>query len=217
MLRHIHRFFSGNSYHEKLESLKPLINSPYPSPNITAFFALGAAPVFLGGLSTALFPHINLFTTIINDIALYTCLYSTIHTSFLAGIHLGFSSVLYDPLLGNNDSRYIKLQMIYPFFAPIMTSAFCYVYWVTPYSNINALYSISGIAFTYLGIYAGDYYYAVNRKTIPMWYKRLKLKITVSSVAGLILVLYGVFMFPELTKPKTQTFARPSSQIILDN
>lgn len=217
MFRHIRRFFSSNTYYDKLESLKPLINNPYPHPSFPAFFTLGTAPVFLGGLSTALFPHINLFVSSVSDIALYTCLYSAIHTSFLAGIHLGFASVLFDPSLENNDSRYIKLQMIYPFLAPTITTVFCCAYWAFPYSHLNALYSVSGIAFTYIGVYIGDSYYAVKRKTIPMWYKRLKLKTTLGSVAGLLLVLYGIFTFPEITKPKTQVFAKPTTELYSAN
>ena len=213
MQRVIRRCFSDKNYYEKLAMYKPIIVSSIPHPGFPTTFMVASLPVLCGGFATAFFPQYNLFTSSVPDIALYTCLYSAVHTSFLAGVHIGFGSILYDPVIKNEDMRYTQLQLMYPFLAPVFTTMFVCTYWAFSYSHLKALYSLCGISFVYIGILVGDSFYADKRMTIPKWYKNLKVKSSLVALLGMGLLIFGVFMHPDATKPKTGLFYKMSKEI----
>ena len=119
MYKQISRLFSNQSYYDKLAALQPFILAPRPHPGFSTSFMLSSLPILAGGISTAMFPHFNLFLSSVSDIALYTCLYSGLQTTFFAGVHLGFGSVLHDSETNNDDTKYIDLQLVCPFLAPV--------------------------------------------------------------------------------------------------
>lgn len=210
MLKIVKRLFSEENYYQRLKELQPIILRQDAPKGMTGFYMSASMPVVLGGFMTAFFPYYNIMPELIPDIALYTCIYSSLHTSLLAGAHVGLACALYDPgsELKGEDRRYLDLQMIYPFFAPGFCCFFCCGYWGMPYAHLKVLYSIAGIGAVYIGVLLGDVFYADKRKTIPIWYRDLKMKITLVTLIGLGMLIFGIFKFPEETKYKRPQFPK---------
>ena len=109
--------------------------------------------------------------------------------------------------------RYIRLQLTYPFFAPIFSSIFTCCYWAFPYTQLNALYSVLGIGIVYIGVLIGDSFYAIKRKTLPMWYRDLKMNTTFIALSGIFMLLYGIYTFPKETKHMTLTYPKTIQEL----
>lgn len=217
MHRHLARAFSRQSYYEKLIEIQPALDSKVPHPGMPTILTSAALPVLVGGALTAFCPYYNLFTPVLPDIALYTCLYSATHTSFLAGVHIGFGSMLYDSQAKSEDMKYINLQILYPFIVPVFCTSFVCGYWAFPYSHIKVLYSVLGIGVVQLGVLVGDFYYADKRKTIPIWYRDLKMKSSGIALLGIFMLIYGIYTFPELTRLKSREFPKTTQEIYLNS
>ena len=213
MQKQARRLFTRQSYYEKLKQYEPIINSKAPHSGFSSAFTTTSLPVLFGGFATAFFPHYNLFIQTVPDIALYTCIYSSLHTCMLAGVHLGVGSVLFDQEIKNEDTRYIRLQLTYPFFAPIFSSIFTCCYWAFPYTQLNALYSVLGIGIVYIGVLIGDSFYAIKRKTLPMWYRDLKMNTTFIALSGIFMLLYGIYTFPKETKHISLTYPKTIQEL----
>lgn len=199
-LKILGRCFSNEKFFERLKELEPITSSSVPHKNFTSFLMYSSFPILAGGVCATTFSAFDLFTLNIPSIVINTMLYSSLHATLLAGAHFGFASSLY---VGNSDcveSKSLNSQLFYPFIAPILTTFFTYSYWGFPYTHLKSLYTISGIGFMYLGVFLADSYYSDRVKLVPLWYTNLKLKVTVTSLIGILFLLYAVFNFPEKTK-----------------
>jgi hypothetical protein len=194
------RRFSKPNYQEKLESFKPLINSDIPHPAFPSLYINSSLPVLLGGLASVALPALGIFESWTPELVLYTMIYSSLHTTLLAGTHLGLASVFYEDHQEDSDSTYLRKQLVYPFFAPIFTTFLTCSYWAFPLSHLKSLYAISGIGVIYLGVFIGDNFFGERLKVVPVWYLKLKRNVTVISVLGIIFLLLGVYAYPQQTK-----------------
>ena len=196
------KFFSNSKYAEKIELLKPIINGSHPHYALNPIYKASSIPIFIGGLASLAFPAAGIFLDSVPSIVLNTMIYSSLHTSLLAGAHLGFASVIYDDRQEDLLSYYSKKQLVYPFFAPIFASFMTCAYWAFPFSHLKSLYTISSIGFIYLGVFIADNFFGDRVKIVPLWYRNLKRDVTLISVVGIILMALGVYAFPEQTKLK---------------
>ena len=196
------RLFSNSKYAEKIELLKPVINGEHPHYALNPICKASSLPVLIGGLASFTFPALGIFLDAVPSIVLNTMIYSSLHTTLLAGAHLGFASVIYDDQQEDIYSYYAKKQLVYPFFAPIFASFMTCAYWAFPFSHLKSLYTISSIGFIYLGVFVADNFFGDRVKIVPIWYRNLKRDVTLISVLGIILMALGVYAFPEQTKLK---------------
>jgi hypothetical protein len=194
------RLFSKTSFQEKIDSLKPFISSNIPHPSFPSIYINSSIPVLIGGLSSLVFPALGVFPSAVPDIVLYTMIYSSLHTTLLAGTHIGLASVFYEDHREDVDSSHLTKQLVYPFFAPIFCTFLTCSYWAFPFTHLKSLYAISGIGVIYLGVFIGDNFFGDRVKVVPLWYVKLKRNVTVISLIGIIFLLIGVYAYPQQTK-----------------
>ena len=207
-LRGLGRLFSNEKLNARLKELEPIINSNVPHKGIREYLLYSSFPVVLGGFAAAQSALNGIFISSLPDLVLNTLLYTSLHTTLLAGVHFGFASAIYYNNSDSIESRYLRLQLYYPFLAPVLTTYLSCAYWVFPFTHLKSLYTISGIGFVYMGIFLADSFFADRAKVLPLWYKQLKRETTGIAMIGIFILLFVVFKYPEETKLKDLGFPR---------
>jgi hypothetical protein len=207
-LKGLARFFSNEKLNSRLKELEPIISSNVAHKEVRAYVMYSSLPVLFAGLNVCNDLTFGLFIENVPGVIFYTLIYSSLHSTLLAGVHFGFASAIYRSNSDSTESRYLKIQLYYPFLAPILTTYLSCAYWVFPFTHLKSLYTISGIGLVYLGVFVADSFFADRAKVLPLWYKEIKRVSTLMTLSGILLLLLVVYKYPEETKLKELGFPR---------
>lgn len=216
MLKHLARFV-GSNHPSTLEAYSTVIRqskTPLPFRSLAVF---AISPLLVASSTVAFGPHLGIITSTLPVITEYTFNYAAILSTYLAGIHLGLAATFYEPNLTEKEGRYFKLQMLYPFVVPFFGWMFCCHLWAVPYTHIKSLNSLAGIGVLYVGTMIGDAL-AVESGTVPKWFRYWKTVMTVGSIISVLMLIYGVYFFPEITmKPRAETEVKTIKELYEEN
>ena len=171
------------------------INSFEHFQRFSLIYQCSALPILAGGIGALMFPYFSYQTAILPDLSLYSMLYAGYHSTFIASTHLGFGAVLHNETLIDNKPIN-NFQLVYPFVAPFIAGPMIFMYWSSPFNVSNSIGSLLGISFIYLGTLGFDYFYVHYKKTLPIWYLNIKVRMTLMAVTGLVLLAAGIYSFP---------------------
>jgi hypothetical protein len=166
---------------------------------------VSSLPIVAGGIISLFGASTQSIPLYLPDIALYSFLYSGVHSVFLASLHSGFGLILHTETLMDKKS-FTNFQLIYPYIFPFLSAPLIYTYWSCPFTQFKSLFSIAGVSSLYLGILLFDYFYVNYKKTLPQWYFNLKLKTTGVALLGLSFLFIALLSNPEVFTIPSKNF-----------
>ena len=179
------------TFYKEYEKYKPLLESE----RVPRYFQLpgymSVAP--LAGASLWCLAGVSFGWEGLGTVAYWTCTYSALHSTLLAGAHWGLASSLFDPAISSQEGKNFRLQFILYATVPMISwMTIGSLFTLTP-TIPRLLNTIGMLCSLYVGIQVGDNLYATQHKTIPAWYRHWKMYITLGSISSLAVLAFLVY------------------------
>lgn len=186
------------TFYKEFEKYKPLLEIE----RIPKYFKLpglfSVAPI--AGASLWCLTGVSLGWEGLGSIVYWTCAYSALHSTVLAGSHWGMAASLYDPLISSQEAKHFRVQFIIFPIVPLLSWMTIGSLFTLPLTTPRLMNTLAMLSSLYVGIQVGDDLYAIRHKTIPAWYRHWKMYITLSSITSLSVLALLVYLYPDAFK-----------------
>lgn len=163
-------------------------------PTVVSFL-----PLVGGAASCAVFPHFDLYLSLLPDITHSSVIYAALHCALFAGVHWGLAAAVYDPAVEEVQAKRNRIQFVAATLGPCLLWTSVCSMMLFPYSHPLYLTQLTAIGLVYFGTLTLDTLYVRDYKTAPLWYRDYKVYVTMSALVCVFAMLYGCYRFPDKT------------------